>query len=177
MLGKTNFLVFNEAMNPDDTMSDSNYSLATQRLRGVTPGIAISQLHNKLFRQISAMSKGLAYWVNGCGYDCYDYDIPGITNNFDLALASKMSLAISTHNNDANAHAAVIAKHNTDSTAHPDLRILIKDSELNILQRSKAYAVGDIAYSPLLPSWARLECVKAGTTADVEPQWTNIHGG
>ena len=35
---------------------------------------------------------------------------------------------------------------------------------LNILQRNKVYNVGDIAYSPLLASWARLECVKAGTT-------------
>lgn len=40
---------------------------------------------------------------------------------------------------------------------------------MNILQRSKAYAVGDIAYSPKLPSWARLECVTAGTTADTVP--------
>lgn len=40
---------------------------------------------------------------------------------------------------------------------------------MNILQRSKAYAVGDIAYSPSLPSWARLECVKAGTTATNVP--------
>jgi microcystin-dependent protein len=40
---------------------------------------------------------------------------------------------------------------------------------MNILQRSKAYAVGDIAYSHKLPSWARLECVTAGTTADTIP--------
>lgn len=40
---------------------------------------------------------------------------------------------------------------------------------MNILQRSKAYAVGDIAYSPKLPSWARLECVTAGTTAGTVP--------
>lgn len=40
---------------------------------------------------------------------------------------------------------------------------------MNILQRSKAYAVGDIAYSHKLPSWGRLECVTAGTTADTVP--------
>jgi len=38
------------------------------------------------------------------------------------------------------------------------------NASLNLLQRSKTYAVGDIAYSKHLPSWARLECVKAGTT-------------
>ena len=37
-------------------------------------------------------------------------------------------------------------------------------ASLNLLQRSKTYAVGDIAYHKALPSWARLECVRAGTT-------------
>lgn len=40
---------------------------------------------------------------------------------------------------------------------------------INLLQRNKAYAVGDIAYSPHLPSWARLECITAGTTGAEEP--------
>ena len=34
-----------------------------------------------------------------------------------------------------------------------------------VRKESTTYAVGDIAYSPLLPSWAYLECVTAGTTA------------
>ena len=38
------------------------------------------------------------------------------------------------------------------------------NASLNLLQRSRTYQVGDIAYSKHLPSWARLECVKAGTT-------------
>lgn len=42
-------------------------------------------------------------------------------------------------------------------------------SYTNRLQRNKAYSVGDIAYSSYLPSWARLECVTAGTTADTVP--------
>lgn len=37
------------------------------------------------------------------------------------------------------------------------------------LERNKAYSIGDIAYSYYLPSWARLECVKAGTTATYVP--------
>ena len=43
------------------------------------------------------------------------------------------------------------------------------DASINIIQRSHTYAIGDIAYSKNLPSWARLECVKAGTTAADEP--------
>ena len=45
-------------------------------------------------------------------------------------------------------------------------------SGLNILCRNKEYAVGDIAYSPNLPSWAYLECITAGTTGDTEPTFT-----
>lgn len=41
--------------------------------------------------------------------------------------------------------------------------------DFNMLKRNKAYAIGDIAYSASIPSWARLECVKAGTTASVLP--------
>ena len=36
-------------------------------------------------------------------------------------------------------------------------------------KRKHAYLIGDIAYSARLPSWARLECIKAGTTAAAEP--------
>ena len=41
--------------------------------------------------------------------------------------------------------------------------------DFNMLKRDKAYSIGDIAYSSYLPSWARLECVTAGTTADTVP--------
>lgn len=47
---------------------------------------------------------------------------------------------------------------------------------LNMLQRNKTYAVGDIAYSPNLPSWAYLECITAGTTGDTEPDLTEVGG-
>ena len=53
-------------------------------------------------------------------------------------------------------------EHNTDPEAHPNLG-------LHIRKNSTTYAVGDIAYSRSLPSWARLECVTAGTTAASEP--------
>lgn len=42
-------------------------------------------------------------------------------------------------------------------------------SYTNRLQRNKAYSIGDIAYSSYLPSWARLECVTAGTTGATIP--------
>lgn len=41
--------------------------------------------------------------------------------------------------------------------------------DFNMLKRNKAYSIGDIAYSSYLPSWARLECVTAGTTGATIP--------
>lgn len=98
-----------------------------------------------------------------------------------------------------------IADHNTSNTAHQDIRQKITDlgnpvvnveekggvvnvtksngdknqfySGLNILQRNKEYAVGDIAYSASLPSWAYLECVTAGTTGATEPDFSTVTGG
>lgn len=47
---------------------------------------------------------------------------------------------------------------------------------LNILARNKAYAVGDIAYSPNLPSYLYLECTIAGTTGATEPDMSTLSG-
>ena len=47
---------------------------------------------------------------------------------------------------------------------------------LNILARNKAYAVGDIAYSPNLPSYLYLECTNAGTTGATEPNMSTLSG-
>lgn len=41
----------------------------------------------------------------------------------------------------------------------------------------KQYQVGDIAYSPKLPSWARLECVQAGQTSVIEPTYGSVQQG
>lgn len=46
---------------------------------------------------------------------------------------------------------------------------------INTLGRNRSYAVGDIAYSRHLPSWARLECVRAGTTGGSTPNLTTIN--
>lgn len=48
---------------------------------------------------------------------------------------------------------------------------------LNILARNKAYAMGDIAYSPNLPSYLYLECTTEGTTGATEPDMSTVFGG
>ena len=54
---------------------------------------------------------------------------------------------------------------------------LVSSLSPHTLKRSIAYAVGDIAYSASLPSWARLECVTAGTTARIEPDFSIVSTG
>lgn len=46
-----------------------------------------------------------------------------------------------------------------------------------LLQRNKAYSVGDIAYSSNLSSWAYLECATAGTTGAIEPSFSSFQQG
>lgn len=46
-----------------------------------------------------------------------------------------------------------------------------------LLGRNKTYAVGDVAYSPNLPSYLRLECVAAGTTGTTEPDFSSMSTG
>lgn len=89
-----------------------------------------------------------------------------------------LTIELAEHNTDANAHAEMLEKHNADKLAHPDLRTLVLNSGINILKRSHAYEVGDIAYSPLLKSYQRLECVVGGVTAstDIDVQ-TSTTGG
>lgn len=100
-----------------------------------------------------------------------------------FASSDSTSESISAHNNDRSAHKDYVGA--TADTAGqrgmlPAAPAGAQDkvfngggqwvyAALNILQRNKAYKVGDYAYSPTLPSWAYLECVTAGTTAATEP--------
>lgn len=66
----------------------------------------------------------------------------------------------------------------TPAKLSTDVVKVINDAGLNLLQRSKTYNVGDIAYHKNLPSWARLECVKAGTTgAEIPAAFAQVSAG
>lgn len=62
-----------------------------------------------------------------------------------------------------------LSAHKASTMAHADL--------LHLRKTETAYTAGDIAYSPLLPSWARLECVKAGTTSSGDLPVVSSGGG
>ena len=59
-------------------------------------------------------------------------------------------------------------------TQGAEMRTAIANAGIAILQRSRVYQVGDIAYHKALPSWARLECVKAGTTGASIPNLAEV---
>ncbi len=121
-MANTNFKVFNEANDADKTFNDSEYENATQRLSGVTPGMAISRLHNKLFYQVSVMAKAIADFLVGQGFDCYDNKGTEISKNLAGAI---------TKFNDANIKTA-LKEHTADKTAHAEAfkaHIIISDTE------------------------------------------------
>ena len=90
------------------------------------------------------------------------YIVTGNATNVQIVVNSAIYMTIADLTD-------ALAAHNTAPDAHMDIRQLAENAGLNLLRRNKTYAVGDIAYSKNLPSWARLECVKAGTTAAEEP--------
>lgn len=65
----------------------------------------------------------------------------------------------------------------SDGSGNPIADTYLKKADTIQLKRNTAYAVGDIATSPLLPSWAYLECTTAGTTGDTEPDFSEIKSG
>lgn len=166
-MAKTNFQIFNEENAPERTYNDSEYKEATQRIGGVMPGMALSRMHNKMYYQWSAMCKAIANLIVKHGHDCMDNDVEGITQNLEEAITSGATEGIKTH------RTAAELDHPDGSVtlkkAAPDLLARIDNVGLHIRKNSTTYAVGDIAYCRALPSWARLECVKAGTTASTEP--------
>ena len=71
---------------------------------------------------------------------------------------------------ETNAKASETKALTSEQNAAESARVATENAmDFNMLKRNKAYSIGDIAYSSYLPSWARLECVTAGTTADTVP--------
>jgi phage-related tail fiber protein len=99
------------------------------------------------------------------------YDIIALIGNADSATAViDDSLIYATaqdlkdHENDQLAH----PEHRNDRYAHMDL------IALHLWRPGKAYAVGDICYSPYAASYKRFECVMAGTSGPTEPTWPDV---
>lgn len=87
----------------------------------------------------------------------------------DLTLIVGNAENVTVHISDeAFALAKDLIDHNTNPKSHPhQLRPPLK--------RSTAYVKGDICFHDSLPSYAYLECITAGTTAENEPVFTDVN--
>lgn len=82
------------------------------------------------------------------------------------AKTSEINAKISETKSKDSENAARVSEQNAAESA----RVATENAmDFNMLKRNKAYSIGDIAYSSYLPSWARLECVTAGTTGATIP--------
>lgn len=85
-MASTNFLIFDEGK--QNMMSDGDYSANTQRARGVTPGIAYPNLHNKLYYQVSVMAKAIADFMVAQGANASDEDVEQLTADISTAFTN-----------------------------------------------------------------------------------------
>ncbi len=173
-MADTNFKVFNEELSPDRTFSDAEYSVATQRQGGVIPGMALSRLHNKLYRQSTAMAKAIADFLVEQGIDCMDNDVPGITAGIQSAILSLtgdeyLQLAGGTMTGPIVLDADPTADMQAATKRYAD-----ENGGINLRRNSHTYAVGDICYSKTAASYKYMQCTVAGTTAATEPVWPDV---
>lgn len=85
-MASTNFLIFDEGK--QNMMSDGDYNANTQRARGVTPGIAYPNLHNKLYYQVSVMAKAIADFIVSQGANANDEDVEQLTADISTAFTN-----------------------------------------------------------------------------------------
>lgn len=89
-MASSNFKVFAESASGTNIVSDNAYSVDTQRINGVVPGLAAADLHNKLYRQATIMAAALAQVIVEQGQDALDSDykklVASIKNSFVLSL-------------------------------------------------------------------------------------------
>lgn len=144
MAGTNNFLVFNEANNPNFTMSDADYLADLYRLNGLISMIADPIAHNKMYRQWSIMISAIAGLIASMNYNASDSDLTTLQANLKSAIEdvaeAKVDPRITTLENWKSSITATPAEINvlhgiTASTA--ELNILdgltASTSELNIL--------------------------------------------
>lgn len=103
-----------------------------------------------------------------------DIVMPGDMNRIEQGIIDAHENLL-THNADDGAHQPAFDAHNADTNSHTDIRNKIQTVQQNAslfmlpVKRNTTYAVGDCASATGLPSWAYLECITAGTTAETEP--------
>lgn len=138
MAGTNNFLVFNEANDPDHTMSDADYAADTCRTNGLIPMIADPVAHNKMYRQWSIMAAALGGIVSDMNHNASDSDLATLQANLKSAIGEVGEAQVDTRLTN-------LENWKTSITASAsELNILdgatVTTSELNILDGVTATA-------------------------------------
>lgn len=184
MAGTNNFLVFNEANNPSNTMSDVDYLADLYRLNGLIPMIADPNAHNKMFRQWSIMVTALANIIASMNYNASDDNLSTLQTNLKSAIEdvaeAKVDSRISTLENWKDDITATTTEINYLSGADSNIQQQINSISGSLATpfpawiKNTPYAVGDICICSTFDSYKYLECVVAGTSGTTMPSNANV---
>ena len=94
-MAANNFKVFNESKT--NIMSDTDYGTHIQRENGVSSGLAVSALHNKLYRQTSIAAKAVADFIASQELDATDNDSVLFSTNLLKALEKVTKVPLEGH--------------------------------------------------------------------------------
>ena len=87
------FLVFDESQT--NTLTQEEYASDSQRIGGVSSGMARSDLHNKVLHQVSMMAAALAQVIADTGRDVSDQDLVLLTEQLKSVLGGEEVYIIS----------------------------------------------------------------------------------
>ena len=131
MAGTNTFLVFNEANDPDQTMSDVDYAADQYRINGLIPMIADPVAHNKMYRQWSIMAAAIGGVVSDANYNAEDSSLSDLKASLKSTIEDVAEAKVDTR-------ITTLETWKGDITATPaELNILdgatLDTAELNIL--------------------------------------------
>lgn len=90
-MAESNFRVFAESVDTKDVETDNEYEVDSQRISGVTPGVAPPRLHNKIYKQATIMAAAIAQVIVQAGMDAKDSDYSELVANIRKSFAGSVS--------------------------------------------------------------------------------------
>ena len=173
MAGTNNFLVFNEANDPDQTMSDADYAADIYRTNGLIPMISDPVAHNKMYRQWSIMAAALGGIVADMNHNASDSDLATLQANLKAAIGEVGEAQVDTR-------LTTLENWKTSITASAsELNILdgatVTTAELNILDGVTATASDLNVLSGTTVTATEFNYL-SGVTSNVQQQIDGITG-
>lgn len=92
-MATTNIKTFNESLN--NALTDSQYENSQDRINGVLGQLAKSNVHNKLFAQLSSVAYAVAKFIQEGNYDAIDADPNGMKDHLRQVILDMINWRIS----------------------------------------------------------------------------------